>query len=165
MLATRVPWTRLTLVALVAAAAPAAIAFEAWRATRRHRDAAERALRDYAGSAAIAFRDQYISRLYFAVDGIFEPVVGGAIAARADVLPGPGVLRLAAEAMRPCDACGAVLRPGNFFRLTLADSGLSIEGPPLRPERRAELIARMPAFDPDLPPRWYTSSGHLRAGT
>jgi signal transduction histidine kinase len=155
MLATRVPWTRLTLVAVLAAAAPAAIALEAWRATRLHRDAAERALRDYAGSAATAFRDQYISRLYFAVDGIFEPVVAGA--ARGGGLPDPHLLRLAAVAMQPCNGCGAILRPGYFFRLTLADSALTIDGPPLPPGRRAELITRIPVFPPDLPPRWYTS--------
>src|SRR5512134_3577843 len=122
------PWTRLTMVALVAAAAPGAIALEASRATRRHRDAGERALRDYAGSAAMAFREQFMSRIYFAVDGIFEPVVRGGMAERTDVLPSPAVLRESAEARQRCATCGPALRPGYFFRLTLPDRALTLDG-------------------------------------
>ncbi len=158
ILATRVPWTRLILLALLAAAAPAAIAFEAWRATQRHQQAAERALLDSAGSAALAFRERLIAQLYVAVDDIFEPVVRGGAAVSPDALPSPGLLRRSAESLPQCDACGPALRPGYVLRLTLADSTLVIDGPPLPAERRAELRARIPALDsPALPSRWYTS--------
>src|SRR5918996_2991194 len=61
-------WMLLALVALVAIGGPAAIAFEAWQATQAHRRAAERALRDHAGSAAFAYRERVISRVYVMVD-------------------------------------------------------------------------------------------------
>jgi signal transduction histidine kinase len=50
-----------------------------------------------------------------------------------------------------------VLRPAYYFRLTLPDRVLAIDGADLPPARRAELVARMPALDRGLSPRWYTS--------
>jgi signal transduction histidine kinase len=147
-----VPWTRFALVALVAAAAPVLIALEAGRATRRHRLAADRALRDYAGAAALAFRERLITQLYFPVDRIFDPVFASGAA------PAPAVLRHAAAELRSCGSCGPPLDPAFAFRLTLRDSVLSLDGGLLPPQRRAELVARIPPLDgPQLPPRWYTS--------
>jgi hypothetical protein len=151
ILATRVPWSRFILVALLAAAAPAALAFQAHRATERHRAAAERALRDYAVSAALTFREQLISRLYFAVDRIFEPVVYSGAAH-------PSALRRSAERMRDCDGCGASLRPSYFLRVSLADSSLAMDGASLTPGQRAQLLGRLALLDgPALPPRSYAS--------
>jgi signal transduction histidine kinase len=145
---------RLAVVALLATAAPAALALEAWRATMQHRDAAERALRHYAESAAMSFRERLMSELYFAVDRIFEPI----FIAPATPPPGPKVLRDAAEELRRCASCGPPLDPTYFFRVTLLDSALALDGPPLPPRRRTELLARMWELDATrLPPRRYTS--------
>jgi len=158
ILATHHSWTRLALAALLTAAAPVALAFEARRATQRHRHAAERALRDYAASAALAFRERLISRLYLAVDGIFEPVTDDPGGGDGGALPHPGVLRRAWELQLRCAACGPALRPTYFFRLILADSALTLDGPPLPPGRRDRLIARLSRPDPPAgPPPWYTS--------
>jgi len=153
----RFPWIRLVLVALLATAAPVALAVEAWQAGRRHREAAERALRDYARSAAVAYRQQYIPLFYFAVDHIFQPVSRGS-GATAERLPDPAALREAAEVVPRCPDCYPRFRPAYFFRLMLADSTFLVEGPPLSAARRAELVARLPPLgELDGPQPWYTS--------
>ncbi|HET9275888.1 MAG TPA: HAMP domain-containing sensor histidine kinase, partial [Gemmatimonadales bacterium] len=57
-----------------------------------------------------------------------------------------------------CPRCGPPLHPSYFFRVTLPDSVLVVDGPPLSPRRRAELLAWMPRVDVGgLAPGWYTS--------
>jgi signal transduction histidine kinase len=156
ILHTRVRWIRLVAATLLASVAPAAIALEAWRATQQHRRAAERALSDYAGSAAHSFRDRLISQLYVAVDRIFEPVLSTTTATTPP--PDPEVMRRAADELRRCAPCGPPVDPAYYFRVTLPDSTVVLDGPPLSPRRRAELFTRMRRLDlAGLPPGWYTS--------
>jgi signal transduction histidine kinase len=147
----------LAAVASLAVAASATIAVEAWSAARRHRLAAERALRDHAGSAALGFRERVIARLYYAVDVILRPVDPVDPAWSDDSLPPPVALQRAAELAGRCPQCGRPLHPTLSFRLTLADSSLDLEGQPLSPVRRGELTARLAALAASSPPRWYTS--------
>ena len=127
-------------VGLLAVAVPGALALEAWRATRRHRQAAERALRDHASFAALSYRQRVIARLYGAVNAVLAPVGNPRAAHPAGPLPPLAPLRRAAEAALACD-CGPAVVPSYYFRLALADSSLELDGPPLAPERRAWLAA------------------------
>src|SRR5215208_3973839 len=136
----RAALTALAAVGLLAAALPAALALEAWRATHHHRAAAERALRDHATFAALSFRQRFIGRVYGAVGAVLRPVGNARAAYPAGPLPPLALLRRASEAARACD-CGPVLVPSYYFRLTLADSSLEVDGPPLPAARRAWLVA------------------------
>jgi signal transduction histidine kinase len=122
----------------VAVAVTARLALEAWRATERHRVAAEAALRDHAGFAALTFRSQAITRAWLGSDAIFREVGRGRAAE--GPLPPVRVLRQAAERFARCGDCGPVLRPSAFFRFVMADSTLEVDGPPLAPGRRSLLV-------------------------
>ncbi|HKG94957.1 MAG TPA: HAMP domain-containing sensor histidine kinase [Gemmatimonadaceae bacterium] len=145
----RAALTALAAVGLLAAALPAALALEAWRATHRHRAAAERALRDHATFAALSFRQRLIGRVYGAVGAVLQPVGNARAAYPAGPLPPLAPLRRASEAARACD-CGPAVVPSYYFRLTLADSSLEVDGPPLPAGRRAWLV------------REFTDLGELR---
>jgi signal transduction histidine kinase len=131
----------LVSVGLVAIAVPALLAFEAWSASRRHRQAAERALRDHADFAAGTYRQRVIGRLFVATAAVIRPLGNARASYPNGALPPPGVMRAAAEQAARCVDCGTPLRPTYYFRVTLADSSLDIDGPPMPAARRAALIA------------------------
>ena len=130
----------LPALTLVAVAVTLQLALEAWRATERHRLAAEAALGDHAGFAALTFRNQAITRAWLGTDAIFRETGRGRAPDPAAPLAPVGVLRAAAARFAACGDCGPVLRPTAFFRLVTADTTLDLDGPPLSAERRAALV-------------------------
>jgi len=137
----------LLLLTVVAVALTVGLAVEARQAVDRHRAAAEATLRDHAEFAAINFRQQFVSRTWLALDVIFREPGHGRRGGGAARLPPVGVMRAAAERMARCDECGPVLRPQWYFRIVRPGDSVEVDGPPLDPARRAELvrrIARMP---------------------
>ncbi|HYC31539.1 MAG TPA: HAMP domain-containing sensor histidine kinase [Gemmatimonadales bacterium] len=139
----------LTAVALIVIGS---LAREAWRATDRHRAAAEGALRDHAGLAALAFRQQYISRIWLGSDGVFRGVDRGRHADPGSEPPSVRVLREGAERYARCGDCGAPIRPKYFFRIVVADGTLELDGDPLPPDRRVHLVRQ--ALDLPLRREW-----------
>ena len=145
------PWL-LVALAGVAVLVTAGLAGEAWRATERHRLAATAALHDHARFAALTLRQQYVSRAWIGTDGIFRHVAHARITEPREALPGPEVMRQAADRLARCDDCEPVLVPRYFFRVMVADSSLDVEGPPLSGRRRALLLHQ--AFHFRLPAEW-----------
>jgi signal transduction histidine kinase len=128
-------WPALAALAAVVVGVAGGLAWEAWQATERHRAAARGTLRDHAEFAAIAFRQGLIGRAWMAVDGIFRP------AGYARGFP-PGPLLTLPQLRRAAEELGG-LRPRYYFRLTLADSALEVDGAVLSAEQRAYLISEI----------------------
>jgi signal transduction histidine kinase len=139
-------WLLLLLTA-VAVGLTVGLAVEARRAVARHRTAAEATLRDHAEFAALTFRQQYISRVWVALEAIFRQVGHGRTGEAPASLPPVAVMRTAAQLIERCGECGPVLRPSWYFRIVRPGDSVEVDGPPLDPARRAEpvrRIARMP---------------------
>jgi len=146
-------------VALVAIATPVALGYEAWSAARRHRQAAERALRDHADFAATSYRQRVIARLFGPVGAVFRPLGNVRVPHMERQLPPLSLLRRAAAEADQCEACGPALRPGYYFRLTLSDSSIEVDGPALSASRRAFLLEELaPLGKPDAPRDWEIAS-------
>ncbi len=137
----------LLLLTVVAVGLTVGLALEARRATVRHRAAAEAALREHAEFVALNVRFQFVSRAWVGLEAIFREIGHGR---RTDVrvgLPPVAVMRAAAERVARCGECGPVLRPSWYFRIVRPGDSVEVDGPPLDPAHRAELverIARMP---------------------
>jgi signal transduction histidine kinase len=144
---------------LAAIAVPCALGLEAWNAARRHRQAAERALRDYAEFAALNYRQRIVGRLFAPVTSVFRPL-GNPRGSHADgPLPPASILRRAVELSSRCPECGLPFEPSYYFRLTLVDSSLEVDGAQPTPARRAFLIADLSLLgDPDEPRDWDVTS-------
>ena len=134
-------WLLLTAVAVLAALVPAVLALLAWRAGERHRQSAERVLRDYAMVSATQFRQVLIGRVYPAVAAVFAPVGSSRAAADGPSLPPPSALRAARDASR-CADCSISLAPSSYFRLTWADTSLVADGE-LTARERAWLVQEL----------------------
>jgi signal transduction histidine kinase len=155
----RVRVAAFVVVAVAAIAIPCALGVEAWNAARRHRQAAERALRDHADFAALTYRQRVVGQLFSSVTSVFRPLGNPRLAHPNGPLPPPFVLRQAASLQRRCTDCGPSLEPTYYFRLTLADSSIQVDGPPLSPERRAFLVADLSVLsNPDEPKNWDATS-------
>ena len=140
--------TSLVLVGALAIAVPGVLALEAWHTSRRHRESAERALRDHATFAAIGFRQRFISRVYLPLQTVLRPAGDARRVYPDGPLPEVGELRRASETARACAECGPQLVPANYFRVLLADSSLSLDGVALEAPRRAWLIREMTDLGP-----------------
>ena len=158
----RVPQLRvgaIILAAVVAIATPVALGYEAWNAARRHRQAAERALSDHADFAATGYRQRVVARLFGPVGAVFRPLGNARLAHPDGALPPLSLLRQAAVEADRCRDCGPAVRPTYFFRLTLADSTIEVDGPGLSPERRAFLLSELiPLAKPEIPRDWEIAS-------
>jgi len=151
--------TAVVAIGLVAIATPVALGLEAWNAARRHRQAAERALRDHADFAALGYRQRVVARLFAPVSTVFRPLGNPRLAHADDRLPPVGVLRRAQAETQPCAECGLALTPSYYFRLTLADSSIDVDGPPLSPARREFLATDLaPLGSPGEPRDWDVTS-------
>jgi hypothetical protein len=133
----------LLLLTVVAVGLTVGLAVEARRAIARHRAAAEATLRAHAEFAALTFRQQYISRAWVGLEAIFRQVGHGRQGDAPVPLPPVGVMRTAAELMARCGECGPVLRPTWYFRIVRPGDSVEVDGPPLDPSRRAELVRRI----------------------
>jgi len=122
-------WILLAAVTALTAAIPVILAGIAWRTGTRHREAAERVLRDYALVAGNQFRQAYIGRMYPAIAAIFSPLGSPRVPAERDGLPPPSALRRARD-VSTCADCGIDLKPAWYFRYTFADSALVTDGEP-----------------------------------
>ena len=158
----RVPRLRVGAIiaaAVVAIATPVALGYEAWNAARRHRQAAERALSDHADFAATGYRQRVIARLFGPVGAVFRRLGNARLAHPDEALPPLSLLRQAAAEADRCRDCGPALRPTYFFRLTLADSTIEVDGPGLSAARRAFLLGELtPLGKPDFPRDWEIAS-------
>ena len=151
--------TAVVAIGAVAIATPVALGLEAWNAARQHRQAAERALRDHADFAALGYRQRVIARLFAPVSAVFRPLGDPRLAHADHRLPPVSVLRRATAGTQPCAGCSPVLEPSYYFRLTLADSSIEVDGPPLSPARREFLAADLaPLGSPSEPRDWDVTS-------
>jgi signal transduction histidine kinase len=145
--------------AIVAIATPVALGHEAWNAARRHRQAAERALADHADFAAVGYRQRVIARLFGPVGAVFRPLGNARLAHPDGPLPPLALLRQTAAEADRCVDCGPAVRPTYFFRLTLADSTIEVDGPDLSAARRAFLLGELTTLGkPDAPRDWEIAS-------
>ena len=155
----RVRAAALVGAALAAIVVPSVLGLEAWNAARRHRTAAERALRDHADFAAMTYRQRIVGRLFVPVTSVFRPLGDPRLSHADGPLPPVSILREAAPRNKPCADCELPLQPTFYFRLTLADSSILVDGPALSPERRAFLVADLsPLGNPQESREWDVTS-------
>jgi signal transduction histidine kinase len=107
----------------------------------------------------VGYRQRVIARLFAPVSAVFRPLGNPRLAHADDRLPAVSVLRRAATETGPCAECGPALTPRYYFRLTLADSSIEVDGPPLPAARRAFLAADLaPLGSPAEPRDWDVTS-------
>jgi signal transduction histidine kinase len=119
----------LVVILLLTLLAAGFLTYEAWDASRRHRAAAERTLREYAAFAAWEFNISVKEQLYSTLVWVLGPVRSMDLHPAGAPLPSPEIL---ASSMRPSYRCDAE-QPAALFRVDMATRKLVAGGTPMSP--------------------------------